>query len=447
MKNNSDNGADAENLDLSLPSTQKEQIMEGILHGMSDGVLLISPGGRVQYANPAISAILDKQPEELIGHRLASLFYEYSENDLFNQTLLNAIIDPEQKQYDTVPYFTGTETKQLHVMTSVLWLNGSRGGIIMLINDITELASLKIRYAQQITALLDSLVKALSTAIDERSHYTANHTRNMVEMGRHFLDWLDGQDTFLKFEGEQKRAFLMSVWLHDVGKLIIPLKVMDKATRLGDRLDQIEKRLDRVHLLDKIALLESRIDEAAYQSREALRDEQLTAIRRIDRAGFLSDEDLSFLEDLGDLTFEDEDGTKRALLTEEEMRCLKIRKGTLTDEERSLMQGHVTMTRKILENVQFPDAYTKVPDWAGMHHELINGTGYPDQKKNEEIPAPVRLLTILDIFEALTAKDRPYKKPFPPDKAFQILRSMAAEGSLDPEILSLFQQSRAWENI
>ena len=110
MNNNSGNGADTENLDLSLPSTQKEQIMEGILHGMSDGVLLISPGGRVQYANPAISNILDKQPEDLIGHLLASLFYEYSENDLFNQTLLNAIIDPEKKQYDTVPFFTGTKT-------------------------------------------------------------------------------------------------------------------------------------------------------------------------------------------------------------------------------------------------------------------------------------------------------------------------------------------------
>ena len=95
--------------------------MEGIIDGMSDGVLLVSPAGRVQYVNPAITSILDKQREELIDRPLASLFYGHSENDLFNQTLLNAVKDPEKKQYDTVPYFTGSKTKQLHVMTSVLW--------------------------------------------------------------------------------------------------------------------------------------------------------------------------------------------------------------------------------------------------------------------------------------------------------------------------------------
>ncbi|MBR4760351.1 MAG: hypothetical protein IK078_09435 [Lachnospiraceae bacterium] len=105
------------------------------------------------------------------------------------------------------------------------------------------------------------------------------------------------------------------------------------------------------------------------------------------------------------------------------------------------------MTRRILEKVQFPDAYTDVPNWASMHHELINGTGYPDHKKNDEIPMEVRLLTILDIYEALTAKDRPYKKPFSPEKAFGILHNMADEGSLDPDILTLFEQSRAWEDI
>ncbi|MBR4760355.1 MAG: PAS domain-containing protein [Lachnospiraceae bacterium] len=412
MNKNTGDIAAENKLDLGMTSKLNGQIMEGIINGMSDGVLLVSPGGRVQYANPTISTILDKQPEELIGHPLASLFYKYSENDLFNQTLLDAVIDPEKKQYDTVPYFTGEKTKQLHVMTSVLWLKDTRGGIIMLINDITEIASLKIRYAQQITALLDSLVKALSTAIDERSHYTANHTRNMVQMGRNFMDWLEERDAPLQFEGEKKRAFLMSVWLHDVGKLIIPLEIMDKATRLSDRIDQIEKRLDRMHLLDKIALLEGRIDEAAYQTRESQRDEQLAAIRRIDQAGYLSEEDLSFIESMADLEFEDEDGTKRPLLTEDELKCLRIRKGTLTDDERSQMQGHVIMTRRILEKVQFPDAYTDVPDWASMHHELINGTGYPDHKANDEIPPEVRLLTILDIYEALTAKDRPYKKPF-----------------------------------
>ena len=444
--NNTETRTDVKKLDLTMTSTQNNKIMEGILHGMSDGVILISMDGRVQYTNPAISSILDKQPEDLTGRKLASVFYEYRENDLFNQTLLNAIEDPEKKQYDTVPFFTGTTLKQLHVMTSVLWLNNKKAGIIMLLNDITELASLKIHYAQQITALLNSLVKALSTAIDERSHYTANHTRNMVRMGSAFLDWLEDTDSFLKFSAEKRSAFLMSVWLHDVGKLTIPLEIMDKATRLSDRMDRIQQRLDRIHLLDRIALLDGRIDEASYKKRETQREELLAAIRRIDHAGYLSDEDLSFIQILADYTYVDEDGTKKPLLTSEEIECLQIRKGTLTADERSLMQEHVLMTRRILEKVEFPDAYTDVPVWASMHHELINGSGYPDHKEGTEIPEEVRLLTILDIYEALTADDRPYKQPFSPDRAFQILKNMASEECIDPDILALFILSKAWEN-
>ena len=433
--------------DLHKTVTLNERIMQGILQGMSDGVILVGLDGKVLYANPAVAAILDREPEKLNGKILASLFYEYSENDQFNQTLLNAIIDPEQEQYDTVPYYTGSKFKQLHVLTSVLSVDDQRQGTIMLITDITELASLKIRYAQQITTLLDSLVKAFSTAIDERSHYTANHTRNMVKMGESFLGWLDQSDAQKKIAKDRRRAFLMSVWLHDVGKLTIPLEIMDKATRLGEHMGEIEIRLDRIHLLDRIAMLEGRMTKEEYEDKEAKRGQMADEIRRIDRAGFLSDEDLAYIASLEELTYEEEDGSLQKFLTEEEVECLKIRKGTLTDEERTQMQDHVVLTKKILDKVEFPEAYAKVPLWASMHHEFINGSGYPDHRKKEEIPVEVRLLTILDIFEALTAKDRPYKKPFAPERAFQILHGMASDGYLDPDILGLFEQSRAWEGI
>jgi HD-GYP domain-containing protein (c-di-GMP phosphodiesterase class II) len=109
------------------------------------------------------------------------------------------------------------------------------------------------------------------------------------------------------------------------------------------------------------------------------------------------------------------------------------------------MQGHVIMTRRILENVEFPDKFAMVPEWAASHHELLNGKGYPDHKKGDEIPREVRILTILDIFEALTAKDRPYKKPLKTEKSLQILWSMVEEGAIDGELLALFEESRAWE--
>jgi HD-GYP domain-containing protein (c-di-GMP phosphodiesterase class II) len=135
------------------------------------------------------------------------------------------------------------------------------------------------------------------------------------------------------------------------------------------------------------------------------------------------------------------------LLTDEEITMLSIRRGTLTDEERNKMKGHAISTWRILNQVQFPAEYANVPAWAASHHELLNATGYTKGLTGNEIPKEVRLLTILDIFEALTAKDRPYKQPVPLDETWKILDRMVREGAIDGEILAEFRESRAWEQI
>lgn len=111
------------------------------------------------------------------------------------------------------------------------------------------------------------------------------------------------------------------------------------------------------------------------------------------------------------------------------------------------MESHVTMTSRILEQVSFPKAYQQVPKWAGAHHELLNGRGYPTHAAGDEIPHEVRLLTILDVFDALTARDRPYKPGMPVEKALSILASMVSEGGIDGNILALFEESKAWEEL
>ena len=109
------------------------------------------------------------------------------------------------------------------------------------------------------------------------------------------------------------------------------------------------------------------------------------------------------------------------------------------------MESHVVVTGKILRDVYFPKTYQDVPRWAAAHHELLNGRGYPDHLTAEDIPDEVRLLTILDVFDALTARDRPYKPAMPVEKALAILHSMVSEGSIDGNILELFEKSKAWE--
>lgn len=293
-----------------------------------------------------------------------------------------------------------------------------------------------MKYSARIARLLDSLVGTLSTAIDERTPYNANHTRNMVKYAERFLDWLEKTDNPWTFDVNRRRTFLLSVWLHDVGKLVVPLEVMDKASRLGPNLEKIESRLREQELLAKIDFLEKKTTEEEYNAKLASLADIKDTINAANNAGFLQDDLFAKVEALKDT----------GLLTEEEQTQLEVRKGTLTAAERGVMESHVVVTKKILSNVDFPKMYKQVPDWASAHHELLNGKGYPDHKPAEEIPNEVRLLTILDVFDALTAIDRPYKPGMPVEKALSILHIMAEkEGSLDPEILKLFEESKAWE--
>lgn len=302
-----------------------------------------------------------------------------------------------------------------------------------------------MQYADRVQALLDSLVRTLSAAIDKRTPYNANHSRNMARYAEAFLNWLDASGNEWHFDTDARREFLMSVWLHDVGKLVVPLEVMDKESRLGPGLERIETRFSVMELLDRIAQLEGRLSEAEAARQAALRTEGLALIRSVNTAGFLPDDKLAAIHELANNTYTDETGVLRPWLTEEEHTALSVRKGTLTAEERNIMESHVTVTAQLLREVSFPAEYSHVAEWASAHHELLNGRGYPDHRTADSLPREVRLLTVLDVFDALTATDRPYKPPMPVEKALAILHSMADEGSLDGGILALFEQSRAWE--
>lgn len=302
-----------------------------------------------------------------------------------------------------------------------------------------------MQYAERVHDLLDSLVRALSTAIDERTPYNANHSRNMARYAEAFLDWLETSEKDWRFDTEQRRELLLSVWLHDVGKLTIPLEVMDKESRLGPAIRDVRQRFSTMGLLSRIALLKGCINAEEAEKLEAERAEALALIEKVNIAGFLPDDTLTAIHALAKRTYTDLTGAELPWITEEEYHCLSVRKGTLTAEEREIMESHVALTARILDQVSFPEEYARVPQWASAHHEFLNGKGYPAHVTAEALPREVRLITILDVFDALTATDRPYKKAMPVEKALSILHSMVEEGALDGEILALFEESRAWE--
>ena len=424
-------------------------IQQRILRDMSEGVFLIGTNGVIQRTNPVLCEILSMQRETLEGNSLAELFFLNADNDGFVQTVLNAVHDKQASHRDIVPYTTPDgQRKELLVTTSFLQNGEKQEGIIGVIADVTEQMRLQkelLLRQRQLDELLDSMVETLATAIDERSHYTANHTRNIVRYGERFLDYLERTDDPRAFNKERRRAFIMCAQLHDIGKLVVPLEIMDKADRLGPKYEGICERFRVMELLDEIALLKGALDRTTFDQRSGERAEALALITRINKAGFLTDGDLRAVEELAGRTYVDERQVICPWIDEEERLCLSIRKGTLTEKEREIIQLHATQTKRILEHVRFPEQLRQVPEWASAHHEFLNGKGYPLHAFGDSIPAEVRLLTILDIFEALTAKDRPYKKSLPVDRSLAILHSMVEEGCLDGDWLSLFEQSRAWE--
>lgn len=415
------------------------------MRDMSEGVMIIGLNGTIQYMNPAAADILNKK-HHAKPRKLSQLIND-ERNNALSEAILDAMADKNAAHYKLINYYTDRDVKTIYVMSSFLTARNKKLALIVILNDMTNLVSMRKRYSDQLLILMDSLVRALSVAIEERSQYNANHTANMVKMAEAFINWMDRTANPRRFDTVKKHAFLMSVWLHDVGKLSVPLAVMNKASRLSERIHTIEDRFGRIHLLDRLALSEGRLSQQTFEANEEARREWLDFIKKINTAALLSDEELQKVQALGSLRYTEEDGSTASYLTPDELHCLSVRKGTLTDEERAVMQNHVVVTKKILDTVTFPDEYAMVPQWAGSHHELKNGKGYPKHLRGEEIPSEVCLLTILDVFEALTATDRPYKTPLPAARVWSILHSMADEGSLDKDMLSLFEQSGAWKTI
>lgn len=303
-----------------------------------------------------------------------------------------------------------------------------------------------MNYAAEITELLNSFVRVMSAAIDARSPYNANHTRNMVSYALKFIEWLGGEEgapaQFI--DADMARQFFMSIWLHDIGKLVVPLEVMDKGTRLGARLDALLDRLKIFKLQNEVLLLSGGIGRDEYDRRAADIGRAAELVENSNSAGFLTDEAIAEILAYGGKTAEGPEGAE-PFFTHDELTCLTVRKGTLTDDERGVMESHVGMTRRMLSEMKFPKQFASVPGWAGSHHEFLNGSGYPDRISGADIDPAIRMLTILDIYDALTARDRPYKPAISPEKAFGILGSMAEDGQVDGDLLELFLRSGAWK--
>ena len=342
-----------------------------------------------------------------------------------------------------------------HVIGVIQLLNAAENGKIVPFNKeweptiqalsrIAAIALMNVRYVAEIKDLFYSFVKMMTAAIDERTPYNANHTVKVAEYTRgfiHFLRTRFGSGSAYYFDENREEQLIMSAYLHDIGKVITPLEIMDKADRLGGRTALIEQRLESKRLYEKTRYLSGGITKVEYKQNIAFLDDTRAFVERANTAGFLSDADLERVNSLKDITYEDASGNPRAVFNSGDIECLSVRKGTLTETERTIMQEHALVTGRLLSNIKFNKQYGNVPGWAKSHHEFIDGSGYPEKIARDEIPVEVRILTIMDTYDALTASDRPYKKVIPHESAVKILIAMADDGKLDKEIVGLFIES------
>lgn len=323
----------------------------------------------------------------------------------------------------------------------------------IIVHSLSSMAAIELTnlsYLQELKVQLRSFVEAFATAVDERTPYNGAHTRKVAEYAGILAEYINRKheagECERYFDEEGKEKLLLAALLHDIGKIIIPLSIMNRATRLDREMERVESRFELLASYYEIDLLRGRITQTEYEEKTSELKSELDFIHRIDGIGYLDDENFRHVQELAKKCYVKADQSVIPYLTEREVDCLSIRKGTLTEEDRRRMESHAAMTEKILEKVRFHKNYSMVPKWAAEHHEYLDGSGYPNHRKGEEIDFETRILTITDIYDAMTSTDRPYKEPMPREKAFAILRSMADEGKLERRLVDWFEEALEEEN-
>lgn len=333
------------------------------------------------------------------------------------------------------------------------------------VESLASQAAVSITNRQLIEAqrkLFDSFIELIANAIDEKSPYTAGHCRRVPVLTDMIAEATCriNHGPLKDFCMSDADVYELSVagWLHDCGKITTPEAVVDKSTKLEtifDRIEMIDTRFEILKRDAEIAALKRKLNLDPNGGTELIGDEQLASelqqldddrefIRKCNVGGEAMAEDLQQrVEKIAQYKWKGDSGQLNNFLTDEEVYNLNIYRGTLTSEERTIINNHIVATIKMLESLPYPKHLLNVTEYAGGHHEKMDGTGYPKGLTREQMSVQARMMGIADIFEALTAGDRPYKKAMPMSQALTILGTMKLENHIDPDLFDVFM----WEKV
>lgn len=322
------------------------------------------------------------------------------------------------------------------------------------------------RLVKEIESLFEGFVRASVTAIEQRDPSTKGHSTRVahytvglaraVEMapppGYRGLRFSPDEITQLRYAG----------LLHDFGKVGVREAVLTKGKKLfPERLELVQERFRHAGRAHEVQILkqllaalcqqgrppsQADIEQAAREldlSRQEM-EAYLSAILTANEPAVLDHETSHLLLEVEKARFPGLDGDELPLLFPEELRVLSVARGSLNEQERREIESHVIHSYEFLLTIPWPKRYRRIPEIAYGHHEKLNGTGYPLQLDRAEIPPEVRMMTVSDIYDALAAGDRPYKRALSPDRALAIVEDEARSGMLDPELVSVFVESKVW---
>ena len=318
---------------------------------------------------------------------------------------------------------------------------------------------------QDMRNLFESFVDASVSAIESRDPTTSGHSTRVAELTVGIAEKVDTLETGpfkdVSFTRDQLQEIKYASLLHDFGKVGVREKVLIKGKKLyvgemlliRQRIAYIKRTLEAENLRTKLdqALTDPASKELLSQiDRDYdLRREEIEQIQRMvlqaNEPTILEEESFRALMDLPKRTFADIDGNRQPFLTPNEVQALSIRRGSLSEKERREIESHVTHTFKFLSQIPWTGEFSRVPEIAYAHHEKLDGTGYPRKLTAAEIPIQSKMMTISDIYDALVAWDRPYKKSVPIEKALNILHEEASAGKLDTGLLQLFIEAKIYE--
>jgi HD-GYP domain-containing protein (c-di-GMP phosphodiesterase class II) len=311
--------------------------------------------------------------------------------------------------------------------------------------------------------LFEAFIKAIAVSIDEKSKHTGGHIQRVTELSMMIAEKINQDTTLFKtifLSQDQIDELRIAALMHDTGKITTPEHIISKSTRLETVHDRIELIKTRWELFKtnqrliaaqkKLALFDSgehiekidRIDTQCAENIEML-DKEYNILSHINssREAITPDQ----IDSLNRIHKRSENilGRQIPCLTNDELENLSVLRGTITATERDIINNHAYLTEKILSNLPWPKKLADIPDIAGAHHEKLDGSGYPQHRYRETLNIQARILAIADIFEALSAQDRPYKKPMTLSQTVRVLNQMGQSGLLDNDIITVFFQSNA----